>query len=183
MKNFGKLAVLGAALAVSALSAHATPINGAVVIAGIDTWNTTQVTFSNPPYSVLAATGTLAPLTTPTTSLSLDTLVIASPDGLLLTATGNTGAVIATFTITGPITTVYADGGLEQDISGTGTFTETGYTSTSGTFALTDSTTQGLQGLEITAGTAIPEPNSLMLLGTGLLSAGGMLMRRRRLTA
>ena len=29
----------------------------------------------------------------------------------------------------------------------------------------------------------IPEPNSLMLLGTGLLGAGGMLMRRRRLTA
>jgi len=31
--------------------------------------------------------------------------------------------------------------------------------------------------------TVIPEPNSLMLLGTGLLSAGGMLMRRRRVTA
>jgi hypothetical protein len=30
---------------------------------------------------------------------------------------------------------------------------------------------------------AIPEPNSLMLLGTGLLSAGGMLMRRRRAIA
>jgi hypothetical protein len=29
----------------------------------------------------------------------------------------------------------------------------------------------------------IPEPSSLMLLGTGLLSAGGMLMRRRRVTA
>jgi hypothetical protein len=29
----------------------------------------------------------------------------------------------------------------------------------------------------------VPEPSSLMLLGTGLLSAAGMLMRRRRLTA
>jgi hypothetical protein len=30
---------------------------------------------------------------------------------------------------------------------------------------------------------SIPEPSSLMLLGTGLLSGAGMLMRRRRLTA
>jgi hypothetical protein len=189
MKNFGKLAVLGAALAVSASYAHAIPVQGGVGIdASVDgavNITSTGISFSPDSGTVNAASGTF--VTTPTLlgdSAVLQNLTFSTGSGTELFAI--TGPPDVTFTLTSNPTIISdsPDPAGNLDITGFGTLTEAGYTSSAATFTLTASDNM-VTSFEITAGASpvIPEPNSLMLLGTGLLSAGGMLMRRRRLTA
>jgi hypothetical protein len=72
-------------------------------------------------------------------------------------------------------------------LTGLGYFTETGYDPTPGTFTLNGSESAG--GVFSFGGTATatpvvtPEPNSLILLGTGLVSAAGVGFRKRRTIA
>jgi hypothetical protein len=213
MKNFGKLAVLGAALAVSATYAFATPIIGSAAVSDFGgSYNNTSGTLN------FGSTGAISGIagSTITTYFTLGNPVAFQTPFAYSPTVGNTLTVAGSTSTTGgqlvfstvengetldyyetSLTTDLGTSGVTNylDLSGTGYFTElcsatcTGselnYAATAATFSLAGSSTDGL-AFQV-GGTAttpvIPEPNSLMLLGTGLLSAGGMLMRRRRLTA
>jgi hypothetical protein len=208
MKNFGKLALLGAALAVSATSAFATPpvVTGAVGISAPDTFTLTTITFTGAGIvtAVSPAGTTIADDVHVGNAATMGNLVGIAPGSLadsgvqlFLTPTGSSNDVI--FTIGGIINTQCINtitllaagatcGGAntELSVSGLGSFSEVDggvtLTPSAGTFDIT-TTSSGTTTVTLDSTTVSPEPSSLMLLGTGLLGGAGMLMRRRRLTA
>lgn len=178
MKHLGKFAALAAVLTLSASSAFAASISGNLTIFGFDSYNETGISFTSPS-TISAASGTLAPYLNQTVGLTNFTW--AGANGIELFFSPAVGSTM-TFTINGPVNVVNDDSAF-LNVTGTGTFTESGFTDTSGTFHLT-STNNG--NVSFTLDTTIPqtpEPSSLMLMGSGLASAAGMFMRRRRVTA
>jgi hypothetical protein len=73
------------------------------------------------------------------------------------------------------------DGTPFLNLSGTGELSETGYDNTAATFSLT-STTTGTTSFTVdaTVPSAVPEPSSLLLIGTGLLGLAFALFRKNR---
>jgi hypothetical protein len=197
MKNFGKLALLGVALAVTASSASATEIkftttgdfisDSSNVITFGSGANTTTITFTGSTEDVLSPSG-----------VSLGQVAFTS------TGTGAGGSAAFDLTINQTLPSV-GSGTLTATLAGTifvsttpgqtnGTldFTQTSIIIGTGGGAVTYNLQQPNGGYAlvtpdntpayttIQAGVvAAPEPNSLMLLGTGLLGAAGMLFRRR----
>ena len=178
VKSFNKLAVLCAVLALSS-SAFAASITGSVTISGLDTYNATGITFNPTTATVLLATGTLAPYTG--ASVGLNSFQFATANGTELFFSPSTGTTTMTFTINGPVTVVHDDSSF-LNVTGFGTFTENGFDATPGTFNLT-STANGNVSFTLDSSVPTPEPSSLMLMGSGLVSAAGMFMRRRRVNA
>jgi hypothetical protein len=191
MKNLGKLALLGAVIAASAqfASAASIPVTGSLSVVGFGiTPTSTGATFSGMGIAG-SGTGSLAAANGDVVTLP-STFTFTSPDVTLFLANGIGNS--ASFTITGPVvetTTAGMGGTTIYDVTGTGNFNESvslgplagTYGQTNGTFDLSYSSSGGSAAFEITSNVAAaPEPNSLMLLGTGLLSGAGMLIRKRR---
>jgi hypothetical protein len=198
MNTFAKLAVLAALATAAVPFASATPLGtftGSVDMTG----NTDNV---NGPVKNLTVTSTDLTLSfgTPNTLFGIYDIPGTCSDGSPNLCTLVTGPVkfsgfdTATLSASSP-TQVFTDGtysfeatgsyGLTETASDRGSVNLTGYFSGPG-YANDYNATLSFQenGMgdnfteDITAAT--PEPSSLMLLGTGLMSSAGMLLRRRK---
>ncbi len=206
MKNLGKLALLGAALAVSASSAFATSISAGMQNVAIGSISSTSYT-----------TGTLVGTSSGTFVAPGIDYVATYTESVYKGGTGATcpSCLDFAFTVTDvsgsslESTSIFNFAGFTSNVfyvGGTGPAITTANDNLSGTtiqFLLTNlapgqsssfvdftnalsfttgniSSQNGIAGNSPDLAPAnTPEPNSLMLLGTGLVSAAGMMFRRR----
>ena len=184
-----KLLSLAAALTVTSMAAHADAVHGIISINGYDTYTSNTINFvGTGETSAIATTGTfsdLFPGGTGTADVTLHSFNFAGGfvNPTQVYSVTNNGVTVSFSLVSITSSSIDANGDLK--IIGRGIFSETGYDNAEGTFNLTSQ--GGGTGATVTfSATSVaptPEPNTLLLLGTGLMSSAGALYRRRRKAA
>lgn len=186
MRLLNKMFALGAVL-VATSCAFADPITGTINVNGTDTYGPSTINFvGNGSLGLNSETGTLAMLGNCQNCVTLNSFnfdgAFVSPTQVF-TVTNNGKTVSLTL----DSISMYRIDAAGLAVLGTGILTETGYTDTVGSLILTSPGPEGPSNVTFAAfGTALaptPEPSTLLLLGTGLVSSAGALYRRRRLNA
>jgi hypothetical protein len=184
MKILSKLFVLGAALAVSTSFAYADTLGAGAIGVGpapngqaIIHWTSTGI-YYNPFGNAVAnvANGSLASYLGASVGVN----------GFLFSSVSAATPVEVYFTTNGTDTleyfltslTVVTDTSSTLVLDGTGYFVDSAYDNTAANLEITASS-NGVTNYETTSAIApTPEPGSLMLLGTGLLSAAGIARKK-----
>jgi hypothetical protein len=202
MHHFARFVVLGAALIAAAPLASATTM----LYGSINTYG--NATFNPPPSALTVDSTGHAVLTLPDSNLG--GTMGPAPLGTLAAFAG--GSVVdysfdtANISAATPVKIISLNNGIDTIsffATGMGAFTPSNLPSTEGAINLTGyiydeggtySTITFAAALNLTAAgagnnftedlsAATPEPSSLLLLGTGLVTAGGTLLRRSRVSA
>lgn len=156
--------------------AAATPITGALSIAGLDTFNSTAISFQNPGF-VLFASGTLGPLgTSGFPQVDMTSFHYATAGGVTLFDWNHVGLDVHMTIVN---LTLVQELGNFLNIAGTAQLTETGETPVDYAFTLTSTHPDGLTSYTMDL-VPVPEPIPLALVGLGLSALAGLLFFDRR---